>query len=180
MLANVASLMIFDDHEVTDDWNIDHDWVSTPSTTIPRSARCHQRDCSPTSCASTGAIVPAEFTGGHDRRAPAIHGRGRGPPPPPGVKPGRLPCSTPARGPDRQAARAPPPAQSLRDLSAAGAIRYDVRFVGTGGGWPVRIVLLDERTVREYPDEVGRGARISLGRAGRDSCLRLRRVRRWR
>ena len=29
MLANVPSLMIFDDHEITDDWNIDLPWVNT-------------------------------------------------------------------------------------------------------------------------------------------------------
>ena len=29
VLANVPSLMIFDDHEITDDWNIDHAWVNS-------------------------------------------------------------------------------------------------------------------------------------------------------
>ena len=29
VLANVPSLMIFDDHEITDDWNIDLPWVNT-------------------------------------------------------------------------------------------------------------------------------------------------------
>ena len=28
VLANVPSLMTFDDHEITDDWNIDYDWVN--------------------------------------------------------------------------------------------------------------------------------------------------------
>ena len=48
----------------------------------------------------------------------------------------------------------------LRDLSAAGAIRYD-HALGPEDGWPVRIVLMDERTVREYPRTDSRGARIS-------------------
>jgi hypothetical protein len=53
-----------------------------------------------------------------------------------------------------------PPAQVLRDLSAAGAIRYD-HALGPAEGWPARIVLMDERTVREYPRTDSRGARIS-------------------
>ena len=46
---------------------------------------------------------------------------------------------------------APPPAPPsvLRDLSAAGAVRYDVRL-GPADGYPFRLVLLDERTVREF------------------------------
>jgi hypothetical protein len=57
--------------------------------------------------------------------------------------------------------RTAPPAQALRDLSASGAIRYDF-VLGPDEGWPARIILLDERTVREYPDPAGRGARVSL------------------
>ena len=53
-----------------------------------------------------------------------------------------------------------PPSQVLRDLSAAGAIRYD-HTLGPDDGWPMRIVLMDERTVREYPRTDSRGARIS-------------------
>ncbi len=56
---------------------------------------------------------------------------------------------------------AAPPARSLRDLSASGAIRYDY-VIGPDQGWPARIIVLDERTVREYPDQTGRGARVSL------------------
>jgi phosphodiesterase/alkaline phosphatase D-like protein len=28
VLANVPTLMIFDDHEITDAWNLDHPWAA--------------------------------------------------------------------------------------------------------------------------------------------------------
>ena len=55
VLANVPSLMIFDDHEITDDWNIDYAWVNTVYEQARPAAGRSPTGCSPTCCASTGA-----------------------------------------------------------------------------------------------------------------------------
>jgi hypothetical protein len=157
VLANIPSVMIFDDHEITDDWNIDHPWVNrvygnaagrravtngllayalcqhwgnTPAAfTTPGSTERGLLDAVSAAVATSPATSPAVAC------APLL-----------GVPAGPLPEA--------------PPAQELRDLGTAGAIRYDLTL-GPSEGWPVRIVLLDERTVREYPRADGRGARIS-------------------
>jgi hypothetical protein len=156
VLANIPSVMIFDDHEITDDWNIDYAWVnSVYSKPAGRRAvtngllayiLCQHWGNKPAAFRTAGTpeartltqIQSAATTGLSTATAAA---------PLLGVPSGKLDAA--------------PPTRSLRDLSAAGAIRYDL-VLGPDEGWPVRIILLDERTVREYPDQVGRGARISL------------------
>jgi hypothetical protein len=157
VLANVPSLMIFDDHEITDDWNIDLAWVKRVygnpagrraiTNGVLAYALCQHWGNKPAAFDAPGTperevldAVSAAVTGASPSSpasacAPLL-----------GLPAGPLPDA--------------PPAQALRDLTAPGAIRYDTR-IGSDEGWPAPIILLDERTVREYPSAEGRGARIS-------------------
>jgi len=157
VLANVPSLMIFDDHEITDDWNIDHPWVNSVYGKAAGRRAVTNGLLAYALCQHWGNKPAAFTTAGSPERglldavSAAVTTSPRASPaaacaPLLGVPAGPLPAA--------------PPAQALRDLTAAGAIRYDVT-IGPSEGWPVRIVLLDERTVREYPRADSRGARIS-------------------
>jgi hypothetical protein len=156
VVANIPSVMIFDDHEITDDWNIDYAWVnSVYSKPAGRRAvtngllaylLCQHWGNKPAAF-STAATPEARILSQIQGAATTGQSTATSAAPRLGVPSGKLDVA--------------PPARSLRDLSAAGAIRYDLAL-GPDEGWPVRIILLDERTVREYPDQVGRGARISL------------------
>ena len=125
-LANVPSLMIFDDHEMTDDWNIDYAWVNTVYEQARRPAASSPTDCSPTLCASTGATVPTASR----RRATAERASSRRSEDAAAIgdEPAPTPCRA-ARRPDGPLPPAPPPAQALRDLTAPGAdpLRPDAR-----------------------------------------------------
>lgn len=157
VLANVPSLMMFDDHEITDDWNIDHAWVNGVYTKpagrraatngLIAYALCQHWGNNPAAFATAGATERRVL----DAVSAAVS-----------ASPSRSPADNcaPLLGIPAAALPPAPPAQVLRDLTAPGAIRYDLT-IGPAEGWPVRIVLLDERTVREYPREDGRGARIS-------------------
>ncbi len=160
VLANTPTLMIFDDHDVTDDWNIDHEWVSdvyakpngrrAVTNALLAYALCQHWGNKPQAFATPGTPeqqVLAHVVSAATSRTSTADAAG----PLLGVPSGPLPAA--------------PPAQSLRDLEAPGAIRYDVRL-GSADGWPVRIILLDERTAREYPASTGRGARVSLAGLG--------------
>lgn len=155
VLANVPSLMIFDDHEVTDDWNLDHGWVNAtyPNDTARR--LIVNGVVAYTLCQHWGN-VPAPFaTVGSPERsllevvAAAIVAE---------VSP--APTATALLGVRTTALPAAPPAQVLRDLLAPGTIRYDFRL-GPADGWPARLIFLDERLAREYTREDNQAARIS-------------------
>ncbi|MGE5273970.1 MAG: hypothetical protein ACM3QU_09475 [Verrucomicrobiota bacterium] len=156
VLANVPSLMIFDDHEITDDWNIDLPWVNTVydkpagrravTNGVLAYALCQHWGNKPEAFAAAGTPERAVL----DEVSSAVTASPRRSPEPVvrpllGVPGGKLPSA--------------PPAQVLRTLTS-GKIRYD-HELGPAQGWPVRIVLLDERTVREYPRLDSRAARIS-------------------
>lgn len=157
VLANVPSLMIFDDHEITDDWNLDHDWVNGVYDKAAGRRAVTNGVLAYALCQHWGN-KPAAFTtpGSPEQRVlDAISAAAAAVPP---TNP-EATCR-PLLGLPGGALPAAPPARALRDLSAPGAIRYDLTL-GPAEGWPVRIVLLDERTVREYPRADSRGARIS-------------------
>ena len=153
LLATVPSLMILDDHEVTDDWNLDHDWA----TAVYGSARASR-------IVANGLLayvlfqhwgnVPERFATGGTTEAAILAGAT--------FAAGATPDTAAMRGllgVPGGVPQAPPTA--LRDLSAAGAMRYDVTL-GAADGYPLRIVLLDERTVREFVRADAPAARISL------------------
>jgi hypothetical protein len=156
VLANVPSLMIFDDHEITDDWNIDLPWVNTVydkpagrravTNGVLAYALCQHWGNKPEAFAATGTPERAVL----DEVSSAVTAS---PPRSP------EPVVRPLLGIPGAKLGSAPPTQVLRALTP-GAIRYDLTL-GPPEGWPVRIVLMDERTVREYPRLDGRGARIS-------------------
>jgi hypothetical protein len=157
VLANVPSLMIFDDHEITDDWNIDLPWVNTVYPKPAGRRAVTNGLLASTLCQHWGNKPEAFTTAGtpEQRILSAVSSAAATSPPTSAATTCR-----PLLGIPGAALGTAPPAKVLRDLTTAGAIRYDVT-IGPPEGWPVRIVLLDERTVREYPRTDSRGARIS-------------------
>ncbi|MFI9588158.1 hypothetical protein ACIHCQ_41705 [Streptomyces sp. NPDC052236] len=152
VLATVPSLMIFDDHEVTDDWNLDHPWASAVyadaggsrvvSNGLLAYALCQHWGNVPDRFAVVGtpeaALLAAATWTGASPDSPALrHSLGMPPGPP----------------------TAPP--STLRDLTAADAVRYDVSL-GPDDGWPVRVIALDERTAREFHRVDRPAARVSM------------------
>ncbi len=152
LLATVPSLMVLDDHEVTDDWNLDYPWAAAVYASAPGSR-----------VVFNGVLAYALFQhwGNEPHRFTT-----------PGAPETALLAAVAPTGasPDRTATRgllgvptAPPPAppSTLRDLSDAGAIRYDFSL-GPDDGWPVRFLALDERTAREFLRVDHPAARISM------------------
>src|SRR4029453_15343415 len=152
----VPSLMIFGDHEIADDWNIDLPWVNTVydkpagrravTNGVLAYALCQHWGNKPEAFTTAGTPERAVL----DEVSSAVSASPRRSPEPVvrpllGIPGGKLGSA--------------PPTQVLRALTP-GAIRYDLTL-GPPEGWPVRIVLMDERTVREYPRLDSRGARIS-------------------
>jgi hypothetical protein len=157
VLANVPSLMIFDDHEITDDWNIDLPWVNTVYAK-PAGRRAVTNGLLAYVLCQHWGNKPEPFTtaGTPEQRILNAVSTAASTSPPTSA----ATTCRPLLGVPGGALGTAPPAQVLRDLAAAGAIRYDLTL-GPPEGWPVRIVLLDERTVREFPRTDSRGARIS-------------------
>lgn len=157
VLANVPSLMIFDDHEITDDWNIDHTWVGNVYGRAGGRRAVTNGLLAYALCQHWGNQPVAFATAGSPERGvlDAVSTAVSGPAPTSAAE-----ACAPLLGLPAGPLPAAPPAQVLRDLSAPGTIRYD-STIGPDDGWPVRIVLLDERTAREYPSAGSRGARIS-------------------
>ncbi len=153
LLANVPTLMILDDHEITDDWNLNYPWAQTVYTDRRASRIVANGLLAYVLCQHWGNAADRFATAGTTEAQV-------------------LAAATFAAGasPDSDALRAligvptaapPAPPSTLRDLSAAGAIRYDVAL-GPSDGYPMRIVLLDERTVREFHRVDQPAARVSL------------------
>ncbi|CAN5259191.1 hypothetical protein BH18ACT12_BH18ACT12_09010 [soil metagenome] len=158
VLANVPSLMIFDDHEITDDWNIDLPWVNSVYAKPAGRRAVTNGLLAYVLCQHWGNKPEAFTTAGtpEQRILSAVSSAAATLPPTSAAT-----ACRPLLGIPGGALATAPPTQVLRDLTAAGAIRYDLTL-GPAEGWPVRIVLLDERTVREYPRTDARGARASL------------------
>lgn len=156
VLANIPTLMIFDDHDVTDDWNIDHAWVAhvygkesgrrAVANALLAYVLCQHWGNKPQDFIVPGSpsaqILTHVATAGASGTSVAA-------------------SVAPLLGVPSAPLPAAPPARALRDLTDPSALRYDVRL-GPAEGWPVRIILLDERTAREYPASEGRGARVSM------------------
>jgi len=153
VLANTPTLMLFDDHEITDDWNLDHPWV-TGLYANPRGRRVVTNGLLAYALFQHWGNRPDRFTtAGTPEEAVKNAITWMDPNTSPDTDPTRLALGIPT-------AIAPPPTQ-LRDLTSPNAIRYDVRIT-PDDGWPVQILLLDERSARGYESPApGRGSRIS-------------------
>jgi hypothetical protein len=157
LLATVPSLMILDDHEVTDDWNLNHTWA-TAVYGNPQASRMIANALLAYNLFQHWGNVPDRFATAGSTEAAILVGAA--------FSAGASPDTPALRGllgvPSVPSATLP---VALRDLSTPGAIRYDVEL-GAGEGYPLRIVLLDERTVREFVSADGPAARISLAALG--------------
>src|SRR5262249_53958320 len=136
VLATVPSLMILDDHEVTDDWNLNHPWAKTVYANAKGSrvifngvlayALFQHWGNVPARSATAGAteaqILAAAAHSGASPDTPALRGLL-------GV-PGAAPADPPS---------------VLRDISPPAAMRYDFTL-GAADGWPVHPPCLAHRT----------------------------------
>lgn len=153
VLANTPTLMVFDDHEVTDDWNLDHRWLRAVYGN-PQGRRVVANGLlayllfqhwgnDPDRFAVQGteeslALAAAAFAEpGGSPITPALETRLGLP---------VVPDPVPAGGYD------------ARNLNTG--VRYDVRL-GPNEGYPARLVLLDERTARRFPAAEARAGRIA-------------------
>jgi hypothetical protein len=152
VLATVPSLMLLDDHEVTDDWNLSYPWAAAAYATARGQRLVFNGLLSyalfqhwgnvPDHFATAGtpeaqALAAASFTAGGSPDTPAL----------------RTLLGSPQAVP-------PTPPSVLRDPTLPGVVRYDVTL-GSADGYPLRIVLLDERTAREFTRPDHPAARIS-------------------
>jgi hypothetical protein len=152
VMANVPALMIFDDHEVTDDWNLDHPWAQAvygdaqgrrvvTNGLLAYNVFQHWGNV-PARFATPGTPEASVLAGAEWVDAATAHDTA-------GVRA--------ALGIPAAVAAAP---TELRDLTDAGAVRYDLRLT-PADGWPVQVLLLDERTARGYQTAApGRGSRV--------------------
>jgi hypothetical protein len=153
VLANVPTLMIFDDHEVTDDWNLDHGWAARVYAN-PQGRRVVTNGLLAYALFQHWGNAPARFaTNGTPENAILAASGWVDPNTPHDTAAVRTALGIPA-----SVAAAP---TQLRDLTSANAIRYDVRTT-PAQGWPLQILLLDERTARGFETaSPGRASRIS-------------------
>jgi hypothetical protein len=152
VLANVPTLMIFDDHEITDDWNLDHSWAAAVYGDA-QGRRVVTNGLLAYNVFQHWGNVPGRFATAGTPEATIL---------------GDALWVDAATAHDTAAVRtalgipaavgAPP--TELRDLTDASAVRYDLRLT-PADGWPVQILILDERTARGYQTATpGRGSRI--------------------
>jgi hypothetical protein len=157
--------MLLDDHEVTDDWNLNWKWLdgvygNASGRRIIANAmlafnlfqhwgNVPERYATP-GTTENAILTAAVFPGPSSEAAQLALETQMGLPP-------EVPPEPPA--PDDLPPKPLPPV--LRDRAAPGAIAYDF-VVGPPEGYPVRIVFLDERTVREYFAPDSPAARIAM------------------
>ncbi len=156
VLATVPSIMVLDDHEVTDDWNLNHPWAQAVYANARGSrivangliayALCQHWGNRPDRFASAGSaeanlLAAVSFTGASPD-TPAV----------------RDLLGVPTAAP-------PNPPSVVRDLTAMNTIRWDFT-IGAAEGWPVRVIALDERTAREFIRVDHPAARISMAALG--------------
>lgn len=152
VLATVPSLMVFDDHEITDDWNLDHPWAAAVYANPAGRRIVFNGVLAYTLCQHWGN-VPDRFAGAGTRESTLLGSvtfSGASPDTPAN----RVLLGVPSAPP-------PNPPSVLRDLSVPNSVRYDLSF-GAAEGWPVRVIALDERTAREFIRVDRPAARISM------------------
>lgn len=150
VLATVPSLMVLDDHEVTDDLNLDFAWASTVYA-HPAGSRVVANGLLAYALCQHWGNVPQRFATAGTPEAQVLAAAAFA-----GASP-----DTPAL---RQLLGVPappaPPPSPLRTLGP-GSLRYEFE-VGPSDGWPVRVIGLDERTVREFLRVDRPAARIAM------------------
>jgi hypothetical protein len=158
VLANVPTLMIFDDHEVTDDWNLDHPWAQRVYGNA-QGGRIITNGLLAYAVFQHWGNVPGRFATAGTPEAAVLDAAEW------------VDATTAHDTPAARAALGVPAAvgaapTELRDLTNPNAVRYDVRLT-PAEGWPVQIVLVDERTARGYETAApGRGSRVGSNALG--------------
>lgn len=160
VLANTANFMMFDDHEITDDWNLDHAWFRRVYANAQGRAVIRNGLAAYTAFQHWGNAPERFAQPGTPERSvldalDAGHAEGTdlalalppqdAIPEPPEPAPGTL---------------LPP----LRSMDGDVSIRFDYRL-GPAQGWPVQVAALDPRTARAYPNRdaaIGRIAAAAL------------------
>lgn len=159
LLANVPTLMMFDDHEITDDWNLDFNWIDAVynnaqgrrviSNGLLAYTLFQQWGNRPDRFSNNGTVENDILTAA--RRA-SDNAR---------THPADANASLLAQlGVPSSIAPLPANGRDFRDVSTGTAIRYDFTL-GPTEGYPLRIVLLDERTVRHFAEDDKPAGRIS-------------------
>jgi hypothetical protein len=150
-MANIPTMMIWDDHEVTDDWNLDYNWCRGLYTQ-PQGVRVVTNGMlayllfqhwgnRPERFTQAGtpeqqALVAATWNNGshpnaNDANLPNLLGV---------PSTATVPTPFPAGG------------LTLRDLADAASLRYDFTL-DTSDGYPLRVVALDGRSARFFAEE---------------------------
>jgi hypothetical protein len=152
VLAAVPSLMVLDDHEITDDWNLDYPWAQAVYASAGGSRVVANGLLAYALCEHWGNVPDRFATAGTPEAQflNAVAYTGANP-------------DTPAVRELIGAPSAPLPAppSALRVITTPGTLRYDFTF-GPDEGWPVRLLALDERTAREFNRVDHPAARISM------------------
>lgn len=156
VLANVPVLMMFDDHEVTDDWNLNYRWARDVYQTaggrrivanaVLAYVLFQHWGNNPETFQSTGseeqlALQAAAWTGSSPQTDTMLQRLGL-------PVAGAIPDPLPDVGFD------------MRDLSSGNGVRYDFRL-GPADGYPLHLVFLDERTTRRFGEDDKPAGRIS-------------------
>ncbi|MCP4469966.1 MAG: hypothetical protein GY815_04635 [Gammaproteobacteria bacterium] len=154
LLANTPTLMVFDDHEVTDDWNLDRPWCETIYSNVGGRQVLSNGLLAYTLFQHWGNVPEPFAQAGTPENAVLS-----------AVATAAAGASSPISAVVEAAMGFPvlpfaAGAVDIRPANDPAAIRFDVT-IGSSEGLPCRIVLLDERTMRGFPTETGPCQRIS-------------------
>lgn len=153
LLANVPTLMMFDDHEVTDDWNLDYQWVSRVYAN-PAARRVVANGLIAYSLCQHWGNRPNRFTSPGEPESKILSAAEWNPN-----------ISGPANRSTLETVLGvpmPPIPEPPTELGGLGASVAQFAYaLGPSEGFPFRIIVLDERTTRALPTRDGPAGRIS-------------------
>ena len=154
LLANAPCLMIFDDHEVTDDWNLNHAWASSLyaldggrrviTNGLAAYALCQHWGNAPEAFATAGSpaagvLAATPWQAGVPRDYPTL--------------------DTVLGVPDLAGVDLPTSATApWRPL--AGTVPFHYRLQASDG-WPLDLIVIDGRTARAFPTATGPASRLA-------------------
>lgn len=157
VLANAPTLMILDDHEVTDDWNLDYQWITSVYGTAG-GRRVVANGLLAYMLFQHWGNVPARVAAAGSPEAQVLAAAAAPFTPPPAgaaASPITAGVETLLGMPQVPLGAAP---LDLRNMAAG--VRYDFRL-GPADGYPLHVVMLDERTARRLPSGDGRAGRVA-------------------
>jgi len=162
VLANVSTLMILDDHEITDDWNLNHSWLKTVYGN-EQGRRLVANGLLAYLVFQHWGNVPDAFAAAGTEEQLAL-AAATFVPPNAGSAPSPIDAALETRLgiPGTRAMPVPDPVPAggyaVRDLQSG--VRYDVRL-GPADGYPLRVVILDERTARFIAEDDAPSGRVA-------------------